>query len=376
MNVVVLDPAKINELVRLLSHQWLEEYGSKSNKALAGEEILHLTPSKQVNLFILFQISQEWSNTIRQVEKCPFIDFQAEELRELMKNLRTAGLKHILVTKETLKPILEQAIYNTIKLILEPVGTLTKFFYGNQGTVSLSVLKKYSPYFDLFDFVIQSILTYMTKNQIETMERHLFEEKVKRVLEVFQKKRNVTLDQLREELFKQLTGKHLQELLQSKPPIEIEKKTSSLQTGSITIDTDEEMILKNLFGAELPSASSDRKSPTEKKSSGRSNPLLSAIDTSPQLHQQFKKADTLKDTLEQKIKISEIPLHKQYQYVEQLFNGDNILFKHTIDKINQMTSYDEALNFLREEVFSKTKPDPNNYLLDEFLSYIKKQLSA
>lgn len=375
MNVIVIDQAKITEIVYKLSEQWLRDYFADQKKVLPGEEILQFTPSKQVNLFLLLQVSQKWADTLHQVEKFPYIDFQAEEIRNFLKELRAIGLKYIQIPQEELKPILQQAIYNTIKLILEPIGTLTKFFFGNQTAISVGILEKYSPYFDLFDFVIQSILTYMKKNQLDKLEKHLFEEKAKRVLEVYQKKRNLTLDQLREEMFKELTEMSLQELFKSKPPIEIEKKASSpLQTNSVNPDTDEKVILKNLFGDVIEKQEENQASLKE-TNSPRSNPLLSAIDTSPQLHQKFKKSETLKDSIEEKVKITEIPLHKQYQYVEQLFNGDNLLFKQAIDKINQFSSYDDALHYLREEVFSKTKPDPNNYLLDEFLTYIKKRLS-
>lgn len=72
-----------------------------------------------------------------------------------------------------------------------------------------------------------------------------------------------------------------------------------------------------------------------------------------------------------KIKLDEIPIHKQYQYVQKVFDGNNVRFRIIVDKINNARNKDEVEDILDKFVLNNDSLDRGDGVVKEFLSLLR-----
>lgn len=71
------------------------------------------------------------------------------------------------------------------------------------------------------------------------------------------------------------------------------------------------------------------------------------------------------------IKLDEIPIHKQYQYVQKVFEGNNVRFRIIVDKINNSKDKAEVEDILNKFVLSNNNLDQNDSAVGEFISMLR-----
>ncbi|MEM6767723.1 MAG: hypothetical protein AAF655_22490 [Bacteroidota bacterium] len=72
-----------------------------------------------------------------------------------------------------------------------------------------------------------------------------------------------------------------------------------------------------------------------------------------------------------KIKLNEIPIHKQYQYVQKVFEGNNVRFRIIVDKINNAVDKLEVEEILKKFVLNNDTVDQNDGVVKEFLTLLR-----
>lgn len=71
------------------------------------------------------------------------------------------------------------------------------------------------------------------------------------------------------------------------------------------------------------------------------------------------------------IKLDEIPIHKQYQYVQKVFEGNNVRFRIIVDKINNSKDKTEVEDILNKFVLSNNNLDHNDSAVGEFITLLR-----
>ncbi|MEL6253207.1 MAG: hypothetical protein AAFR87_14445 [Bacteroidota bacterium] len=71
------------------------------------------------------------------------------------------------------------------------------------------------------------------------------------------------------------------------------------------------------------------------------------------------------------IKLDEIPIHKQYQYVQKVFEGNNVRFRIIVDKINNSKDKSEVEDILNKFVLSNNNLDHNDSAVGEFITLLR-----
>ncbi|MEM7037449.1 MAG: hypothetical protein AAF570_10750, partial [Bacteroidota bacterium] len=71
------------------------------------------------------------------------------------------------------------------------------------------------------------------------------------------------------------------------------------------------------------------------------------------------------------IKTENIPVHKQFQYVQKVFGGSSVKFKVVLDKINKTKSAEEAEAVLNKYVFNDPNVNPNDKIAREFQELVQ-----
>ena len=120
--------------------------------------------------------------------------------------------------------MLKSAVYNNLKLLLSPKEAFESFFFPNQDTISLESFEKHVPFFSDMDFIVNSILRYHQKNQLQHIEKHTFFEKMEKVLELFNSKRDIGFDDYRKGLFQRLTQRSVDDIINEIRGVEDQKR--------------------------------------------------------------------------------------------------------------------------------------------------------
>ena len=71
------------------------------------------------------------------------------------------------------------------------------------------------------------------------------------------------------------------------------------------------------------------------------------------------------------IKPDEIPIHKQYQYVQKVFGGNNVRFRIIVDKINNSKDANEVEEILTKYVFGNSEINKEDATVKEFAALMR-----
>lgn len=207
MKKIILSDNKLNLLVDDVTNALLRQKPTPTG-TIAGSAITNYCAHNQVNQFALFRVYQDASGYLAQLNHAYF-DFGAAEVKEDLRRLLATLSRNIVVREGDFKTLLRAAVYNTLRLILNPEDTLLGFFFGNSDSIPIEVYRRNAVYFNDFDFIVRSILSWYEKNDLNRVEKAVFQEKMGRVVELFERKEGRSIGDYQRGLFKSLTGKDL-----------------------------------------------------------------------------------------------------------------------------------------------------------------------
>ncbi|TDB63403.1 hypothetical protein [Arundinibacter roseus] len=86
---------------------------------ITGQEILSLTPSRQVNLEIISRLFEQWKKDA-EAFRSPYFDFEREEVRSAMQDFMNTVSQYISVSQSDLQPLLYASTEEALVLLLTP----------------------------------------------------------------------------------------------------------------------------------------------------------------------------------------------------------------------------------------------------------------
>lgn len=506
MKKIILADQKLNQLVDDITAKLLQSAQDRFvNGAIDGAGITEFCHHSQVNQFILFRIYQDWNAQISQMVH-PYFDYSATEVKEGLRRFLNLLSGHILVKESDFEPLVRHAVYNSLKLILNAEDTIGRFFFLNTDAIGIDVFRKHAPYFSSFDFVIQSILKYHEKNSLTQVERQVFFEKFDRVIELWEGKESRSISEYQRELFLNLTGKELEEVIardhapetvapaheevaeetnpapdaeekkktvirirpenihrpeekreepvvpesreskpttppwvETKPPV-VEERESKPGNLPPWVQEEVEVHSKPLITNQRPEtkqedkprslneafANREGKQPSlvergQEKKEGQGPKIEVRVKTNeppkeeprqPEVEQPItpqeqpvvprslissnerndefsnKEPRSLVDKFRQQansigeddggksIKAEQIPVHKQFQYVQKVFGGSSVKFKVVLDKINKTETLEETNDVLDKYVFNDPNVNRNDKVSKEFEAMVRARFQA
>ena len=231
MKKIILSDNKLNLLVDEVTEALLAQKAI-STSGITGDEIAQFCTHDQVNQFVRFRIYQDANTFVAQLNHTYF-DFNTTEVKDELRRLLASLSRNILISPADFKLLLRQAVYNTLRLILSPEDTILGFFFGGADAIPLELYRKHAVYFSDYDFVIRSILAWYEKQNLTRVEKTVFQEKMDRVVELFEKKEGRTAGEYQRGLFRALTGKDLDNVLGVASPAVEEKKQEPQQEPKV-----------------------------------------------------------------------------------------------------------------------------------------------
>ena len=151
--------------------------------SISGKEILVFCSFKQINLLIIKQLFDNWQKTIENA-RSPYFDYQNPEVENIAKQFANVLSQHILVKKEDFKPLLKQAVADTLLIILHPYSYFVKELQQLKGQIiTHTKLQENFKYINIHQYLAQDLIKKVPLNgKIELFEaitlfKELYEEK-------------------------------------------------------------------------------------------------------------------------------------------------------------------------------------------------------
>jgi len=138
----------------------------QKNEKISGQEILTLTPIRQVNLFVVRELLYSWKQEIEKI-RSPFFDYESAEVAEAMRTFHIVLSKHISISVEHFTPLLKRAVMRTLTLILDPYG-----FYGKliePPEVSFEMLQSETKYVKVNHAPLNQLLAQLKERNIASV---------------------------------------------------------------------------------------------------------------------------------------------------------------------------------------------------------------
>ena len=382
-----------NILINQLTEKYIRRFFTAGKKFIKGPEILHFCDNQQINKFIFFQLHQNW-NKYQSGLAHPHYDFQHEEVRKALNNFLSVLSAHIQISEQDFRPFVEKAVFNCISLILSPEETFDSFYFANKDSVGLVLMEKNAAHFAYFDFIIQGIILFHQNQHMPLVRKTVFLEKFEKA-ETLATKKGQSLETYRRELFRRLTEKDLFEIARTAdgsipmpelPPgpnreesvIPVYSDAFNLEetiqeelvdlpetkADPLILQETEEDSEDNISSpvepemeapiAETPEATESLESVNEVVSENINPNIEDSLPESsasaepgsePELEE--GKPKTLADLFQQKstpqpgsksntghISLDNIPIHKQFQFSQKIFLGNNVQFRAFVQEIN------------------------------------------
>ncbi|WP_420580054.1 hypothetical protein [Reichenbachiella sp.] len=336
-----------------------EEFFSQ-NDSISGQQIISITPVKQVNFFVLKVLFDEWQGEIKKF-KSPYFDYKNEDVNQALKAFINTLSKNIRIEKQHLLPLLEKAVTSTLELLFEPAKYYSKELSKSTSTDKSRELKANSKYIKLhkplFDDLLQrlgnesdfnsaiqgAIASYGDGQQEIEQTQNLFENTLP--LNVIEQQETA------------------EDLPMPEPLDELEE---------IELASPEESAYQEDINNEFEPIEEE----TESESDNINQQFKGDIKTLNQQYEEKEKSKTVAAVLETKSLSNlknNININQRYMFVNDLFEGNDRDYETAMDEVEDCDSFDSSVELLVQNYAKKYTWDMNSDEVKELLKVIFKR---
>lgn len=313
-----------------------------SHDTINGPQLINFTPVKQVNLFAIKELLLKWHHEMANLRSVYF-DFENDEVKEALLNFMNVLSRKILMKRNAFEPLLQKAIHDTFLIVLAPVATFEDKFLRIQEEITLPKLQENLKYIDidkpLFagfietlspssrdrEYILSRFKLYVNANQDRRTALHELVQRFNSLLQINEI-----------ELIEQVSFSH-EAKLAPVAPVEEKDIVSPIHTAQrealipvASAPTVAAHVMKENINERFRA---DR--PTLNENFMKQQPSSVADSHGNQ------KIDSLKNS---------ISINQRFSFINELFEGDNMNYYQTIQKLDAMPSLNQAKEYVLTEV--------------------------
>lgn len=328
----------INKYSKSYSEKLINSFFGKKN-SIKGEEILHFSETKQVNFFILKIIFERWKLELNNL-KSPYFNYQSEEVQKAVTSFMNVLSNNILISKEDMRALLEEATYKTVLLIFSPYEYyLQEINKPAFQQISIHDLHAIQKYVKINGHLLKA---YIDRFNSEGIQAVFNDDAVRIFDEVCESIKDTPED----------FDLYLQEL----------SKVVALDLNEIYSQPEEDV-------EELPEKDVEPESNNiNEKFNSKKQTLLDTLGTD--------KKEAIIDIHTKKplegIRKS-ITINQRFMFENDLFNGKKDEFEMVVNYLDNCSNLQEALDFINENYQKKKNWDMEKEEVIEFFSVINKR---
>ncbi len=382
-----------------------------SDSAVNGKGILNLTPSRQVNFFVLKLLYGQWQDEMKKLES-PYFNFKNDEVKKALTTYMNVLSQHIEVSHEDLKPLLENGVKDTLSWVFFPGETL-RAEVEEKEYKQLSAIKSISKYFKVYqddlsyliaersemgvaEFldewdqlmdqkskdaiiekelgVLSEVLEISLSGLVETEEESVDEEtEEEMVLEVKNDVEENFFDSVEDKPEEDYPEDEIEDSSDdAEPEQEVEEETSILDENEESEDLDQDDEPTGNGYAHSEASEEDRVELDDSLNQKYAR-------TEETLNDQFKEDQENDEQVSvaarhQQKKISSVleavSVNQEYMFTTELFGGEKSIFLDAVEKIESCDSFDESVEMLVSNYSKDYSWDMNSVEVKELLKVV------
>ncbi len=348
-----------NKLNRPAIERYARDFASKQinsffghHQTANGQQLLELTPIRQVNLFVLKALHDRWQQESQKL-RSPYFDYQHPEVKEGMRRFLNVLSQHITVGRHDLEPMLVQATADTLVLTLAPVVYFSEETERNaRPVVTVARLQEISKYVELNNVLIRQVIRELAPDRKE-----VFAGEAVRFFHKARQENALRLADADEILqhFDRVLGVQQRDLT-------VDDGASALPENHRPATMPEGQRPEAAPAAEVPTPATEpvaKTAPPPVTAAAGVAPLASSPETPPKsqtLHEKLSHdappADNLAERLQKRPIESirqAIPIHQKFMFINELFQGDNVSWAVAVNELEESASLAQAHQLLREK---------------------------
>lgn len=313
---------------------------------LDGRAILELTPVRQVNLFVIKALFDQWQVEINKL-RSPYFDYEAEEVQQALGDFINTLSQYISVDREHLQPLVTTAVQDTLQLI----GVPYDYFHQQLEQFPATQIRE------------EDLITWLKYVKVN---RPLLEAFVER----FKQESSFGVERPRAiELLNEAFEGHAEDI----------DPYLSMFSEVLPVSADQ------LYDSSLPNtedyvriAEPESNVPEiverEEIDSEQTEPSLRTLND--YLSEKSPASTTLSD-IQKRHKITSIREHisvnQRYMFIRELFGNNPQEYQQAVSELDQRQTYVEAFNFLRHEYAQKYHWKMDSEEVVELLEIVSKR---
>ncbi len=376
-----------------LNEDFIEEYSElfakkvsddffSSKSHISGQEIVTVTPSKQVNFFVIKLLFGNWQEESQRL-KSPFFDYSATDVKEAMVQFMNVLSRHIKIERQEFEILLQDAVRDTLFFILAP-NVFMEIEMDRKGTETFTEksAKNLIKYLKIEkEKFAESILKCVgtDRDEIELDESIITDEVLEREIAFLNEVVPITRQKLEDE-------DDLQE--DSETSLEVSEPSRQETPSAADIDTANE----EPSGDEPEETESQESEahedepvaaePVHEDEPPTSKEIITNLDPEEEdeddedaiLNSKFE--DPLVGSIAEAHEkspdsmMSSISLNHRYMFINELFDGEADLFAEALGKVEESNSFDDSVEVLVQNYAKDFHWDMNSDEVKELLKII------
>lgn len=376
-----------------LNEDFIEEYSElfakkvsddffSSKSHISGQEIVTVTPSKQVNFFIIKLLFGNWQEESQRL-KSPFFDYSATDVKEAMVQFMNVLSRHIKIERQEFEILLQDAVRDTLFFILAP-NVFMEIEMDRKGTETFTEksAKNLIKYLKIEkEKFAENILKCVgaDRDEIELDESIITDEVLEREIAFLNEVAPITRQKLEDE--DDLEEDSETSLEVSEPSIEETPSADDVDTTDEEPSGDEPEETESQESEELDDEPEAAK-PVHEDEPTTSKEIITNLDPEDEdeddedaiLNSKFEDPlvgsiaeahEKLPDSM-----MSSISLNHRYMFINELFDGEADLFAEALGKVEASNSFDDSVEVLVQNYAKDFHWDMNSDEVKELLKII------
>lgn len=373
-----------------INHAALKDYASDfTAKILAdfyagkatinGQEILTLTPIRQVNLGVISRIFDQWKADA-QAFRSPYFDFEKEEVKNALQEFMNTVSRHIAINRDEFQPLLQQSTEDALQLLLAPADYFERklrefpnFVFDKEGAQGLI------KYTHIHSGVAKNLTLRLTDSGSDYVYVNQALNWLSKTLES-----GSSLDDRTTyiEQFTSVVPLHAEAIVPADSrtvvsPTASENPTLNTNSGSF-FDTALDDVPKPQAGSESPMPErvitefkEQRKEPLPTSTGGNSLNSRFKVDIPERSDEANYGSVAIKvDSI-----LGSIALGQRFMFVNQLFNKNSDSFDEAMRELEKAKSFEEARELMSYKFASKYFWDMSSDAVNDLMALVKRKFN-
>lgn len=341
-----------------------------TKKYMTGQDIITLTPSVQVNFFIIKTLFEAWQEELEKLKSNPYFDYRDKTVQDVLKDFMNVLSRTIKIEKKHFVPLLEKSVQSSVHLAIDPLDFFrAEFEKQPEGKINqyLKENKKYIKWH--LDLVLNLIdragLQHTSQAYIQALEKNY--SKMSSGLQEYK----AILNSMGQVAFLDFDT-----LVEENEEKSIEPENNEAKEVSFFDSLEEESIPD--YHAQLPDSVYEEEGPSEEDLELVELPAEKLFRKSSQGSEldahyflsKFKKEAYSIMSVNVKDLTESVGLNQKFMFTKSLFDGNPDLLQHALKQMDECGSFHEAVNLLNERYVGELGWNKDSEEVEEFLQLI------